>query len=100
MADRKMRNPKLSSPRPASDDAFDSFVDGADPLSATDSVETTRPWDELPKTPKARMMLLLEPADKARLDFLSEKTGRSAQHILRAYFETALRRDAESEWDD
>lgn len=55
-----------------------------------------RPWEGLPTTPGARMTLILDPRDKARLDFLQHTYDRPAQRFLRAYIEDALRDDAEA----
>lgn len=54
-----------------------------------------RPWEGLPTTPGARMTLILDPRDKARLDFLQHTYDRPAQRFLRSYIEQALREDAE-----
>lgn len=54
-----------------------------------------RPWEGLPTSPGARMTLILDPRDKARLDFLQATFDRPAQRFLRAYIEKALRNDAE-----
>ena len=54
-----------------------------------------RPWEGLPPSPGSRMTLILDPRDKARLDFLQQTYDRPAQRFLRAYIEDALRNDAE-----
>ncbi|WP_419901173.1 hypothetical protein [Kiloniella sp.] len=96
---KKMRSPKLLATQQSIDnEKFDNFVDGADPMLEGGNGEPNlneRPWENLPSTPKVRSMLLIDPRDKARLDFIAEKTGRSAQAILRGYFEIALRDEAE-----
>lgn len=103
MAERKMRKAKMPSIISSGDDKdFDSFVGGADPLHDTkdNGNGDATPWEGLPKTPKARMMLLLEPGDKARLDYLSAQSGRSVQYILRSYVEPALRAEADKTWNE
>jgi len=101
MAERKMRKAKMPSIIGSDKDKdFENFVGGADPLHDSKDNGNAAPWDGLPKAPKSRMMLLLEPGDKARLDYLSAQSGRSVQYILRSYVEPVLRAEAEKTWNE
>ena len=100
--DRKMRNPKMTTASTSLDnDALASFVEGADPLSEIEAAPVmVPPWEGLRSTPKVRMMLLIDPADKARLEYLAQQDpDRSEQSILRRYIEPQLRAEADKIFD-
>lgn len=55
-----------------------------------------RPWEEVAQGPGIRMTLILEPRDKARLDFLQKTYDRPIQRFLRGYIEDQLREESET----
>lgn len=110
----------ISTKRPTiSDEDFDRLVTGtpsdADPSPSDDAFpppshparqqaprrgrpkkNVDRPWEAEANTGMVRSSLILEAADKARLDYIAQQQDRPIQRILRNFLEPIIRQEAES----